>query len=87
MPKLSEPYSTDSVIYFLPKISPTSDSSADEREPLMRASYPKRMDRASISDISEAQKADVDLGNPNSRKVDRKKEALKDRTVGISPGR
>lgn len=87
MPKLSEPYSTDSVIYFLPKISPTSDSSADEREPLMRTSYPKRMDRASISDISEAQKADVDLGNPSSRKVDRRKEALKDRTVGISPGR
>ena len=87
MPKLSEPYSTDSVIYFLPKISPTSDSSADEREPLMRTSYPKRMDRASISDISEAQKADVDLENPISRNVDRRKEALKDRTVAISPGR
>ena len=86
-PKLSDPYSTDTDIYFLPKISPTSDSSADEREPLMRTSYPKRMDKASTSNISKAKKPDVDPGSLRSTKVDRRKEALKDRAVTVSPGR
>lgn len=86
-PTLSDPYSTDSVIYFLPKISPTSDSSADEREPLIRASYPKRMDKASSSNVLKAKKPDVDLGSFRSTKVDRRKEALKDAAVAVSPGR
>ncbi|KAL9065684.1 MAG: hypothetical protein Q9161_008070 [Pseudevernia consocians] len=85
-PKLSDHYSTDIDIYFLPKISPTSDSSADEREPLMRTSYPKRMDKASTSNISKAKKPDVDPGSLRSTKVDRRKEALKDGAVAVSPG-
>lgn len=85
-PKLGGLYSTDSIIYFLPESSPTWDSSADEREPLMRTRYPKRMGRFPTRDVSKAKKPHVDLGNSKSIKVDRRKEALKDGAVAISPG-
>lgn len=85
-PKRLEPYPTDSVIYFLPKISPTSDSSADERAPLIKTSYPKPMDKASIRDMSKAKGRAVKLENVSPAQIARKKDALKEREVTVSPG-
>lgn len=85
-PKLIESYSSDSVIYFLPKISPSSESSADEREPLMRTSYQKPIEKASIRDIFKAKRQAVKFEGVISAQIDTRKEALKEKTVAASPG-
>lgn len=86
-PQLSAPYSTDSVIYFLPKISPTSDSSADEREPVTRTKQPKWTDKASIQNSFKAKKPVAKFEKSSPTKIDTRKEALKDGAVAISSGR
>lgn len=85
-PKRLEPYPTDSVIYFLPEISPTSASSADELEPLIKNNYPKRKDKALIRDMYKAKSPAVKLESISPAHVTRKKEALKEREVTVSPG-
>lgn len=85
-PKRLEPYPTDSVIYFLPKISPTSDSSADEREPLIKTSLPKPMNKPSITDRSNAKSRAVKLQDVSPAQIAKKKDALKEREVTVSPG-
>ena len=85
-PKRLEPYPTDSVIYFLPEISPTSGSSADELEPLIKTTYPKRKDKALVKDMAKAKSRAVKLESISPVHMARKKEALKERDVTVSPG-
>lgn len=85
-PKRLEPYPTDSVIYFLPKVSPTSDSSADEREPLIKTSYPKPMNKASVRDKSKAKRRAVKLEDVSPAQIAKKRDELKERDVTVSPG-
>ena len=85
-PKPIEPYSSDSVLYFLPKISPSSESSADEREPLIRASYPKPMEKASVRDIFKAKRQAVKFEGVNSAQLDTRKEALTEKSVAAASG-
>ena len=86
-PKLSEPYSTDSVIYFLPKISPASDSSVDEQEPLMSTNYRKPVHKASMRDVFKAKRQVVSFENVSSAQIDRRKDAVENRAVTVSPGK
>ena len=85
-PKAIEAYSNDSVIYFLPKISPNSESSTDEREPLIRTSYPKPMEKPSIRDLFKAKRRAVKFEGVNSAQIDARKEALREKTMAASPG-
>ena len=85
-PKRLEPYPTDSVIYFLPKVSPTSDSSADEWEPLIKTSHSKPMSKASIRDKSKAESRAVKLEDVSPAQIAKKRDALKERDVTVSPG-
>ena len=85
-PKRLEPYPTDSVIYFLPKISPTSDSWADEREPLIKTTYPKPMSKAPIRDKSKAKSRAMKLEDVSPAQIAKKKDALKEKDVTVSPG-
>ena len=85
-PKAIEAYSNDSVIYSLPKISPNSESSTDEREPLIRTSYPKPMEKPSIRDLFKAKRRVVKFEGVNSAQIDTRKEALKEKTMAASPG-
>ena len=88
VPKPAGPCTGDSVIYFRPKVSPSSDSSADEREPSMRTSGAKRMKKASIRSLYKAKRPLVEIKSCNPSKVDNlRKEASNDGTVAISPGR
>lgn len=86
VPTLSKPTFTDSVIYFLPQISPTSESSADEREPLIRTGYSKPVEKTSIRDVFRAKRQAVKLENGISAQIDRRKIVPKERAVTVSPG-
>lgn len=86
MPQLSEPNSNESVIYFLPKISPTSDSSADEREPLINSSHRMPLDKSSIRAAWKGKKQAMKLEDAGPVYAERRVDALKERTVTVSPG-
>ena len=85
MPQMSQPGCRDSVIYFLPKISPTSDESGDERTSLETTGY--------LREVKKGKEERADLwfegASPAQREKKReeekkKKEKEKDQT--ISPG-
>lgn len=86
LPQLSEPNSSESVIYFLPKISPVSDSSADEQEPLMRNSYQKPIDKGSIGDTYKAKRQARKLQHFGPVQIEGRIDSLKEKAVTVSPG-
>lgn len=85
-PEWVEPCSTDSIIYFLPEISPTSDASADEREPLMGVSNSRTKANTSIRDVFRRKRQAVKLGNVSPAQKGRREDVLKEKAVTISPG-
>ena len=76
MPQLSQPGCRDSVIYFLPKISPTSDESGDEGTSLETTGHSRAVDNG------KEERADVRFEDAGSAQREKKKQ--KDLT--ISPG-
>lgn len=85
-PELLDPSSTDSVVYFLPTISPASDSSAenDERAPLMLGSgYPTPMPKASLGD---AKRRVGKFEHGTTAQVGSRSDVLTMGEVAISPG-
>lgn len=86
-PKRLEPCPTNSVIYFLPEISPTSGSSADELEPLIKTNYLKRKDKALVREMPKAKGRAVKLEEVNPDHLARKKEVFKENEATISPGK
>ena len=86
MPQLSEFENPDNVIYFLPKTSPVSDSSADEREPLRTTRYLKPIDKASRPDLPKAKRQAVKLEDVGATQVEKKRDGLTQEAMTISPG-
>ena len=85
-PTVWEPRSTDSVIYFLPKISPTSDSSADEREPLVRTNFSKPMNKALIGGAIDGRSQAVNVALVESTRLNQRMETLEEKAGFVSPG-
>ncbi len=87
MPQLSEPDFTDSVIYFLPNISPTSESSDDDREPLLKRSH-QGVDqtpvRSALNGKTQAVRFENDLDQPGKRRDGR--DVTKQTPMAASPG-
>ena len=83
VPLVEGPGSRDSVIYFLPKISPTSDESGDEgRDDFEEGGYPRLGKRV------EAERVAVrveDVGYAEAEKKKRR-EGLERKDVTVSPG-
>ena len=86
MPQLSEFENPDSVIYFLPKTSPVSDSSADEREPLKTTRYLKPVDKALRPDLPKSKRQTVKLENAAAAQVEKKRDGRSQEAMTISPG-
>ena len=84
--KLGEAPYSDNIIYFLPETSPKSDQSADEREPLRKSSYPKRMDRALVKEASKTKMPTLDLGDSRPNEANGRKGVAINGAVVISPG-
>ena len=85
-PKLSQPYSNNSVIYFLPEISPTLDSSVGELEPLISTNNQKTKDKTSFRDVFRAKRRAAKLEKGNPVQTDSKKMGQKEKDVTVSPG-
>ncbi len=89
MPQLSEPDFTDSVIYFLPSISPTSESSDDDRKPLLKRKSRQETDKAPVRSAykpkTHAVKFENDLGQPGKRRDGR--DVTKQKPMTASPGK
>ena len=86
LPQLSEPNASESVIYFLPKISPVSDSSADEQEPLTKTSFQKPIDKGSIGDTYKAKRQAGKLQHFGPVQIEGRIDSLKEKAVTVSPG-
>lgn len=87
MPQLSEPDVADSVIYFLPTISPTSESSTDERISLMRTHYSKKLDKTSRRNLTRSERQAVRSDDIGLARKDKRIEAPREKVVTISPGK
>lgn len=85
-PKFLELSSPDSFKHILPKISPASESSVDEREPLMRSSYRRPMKKASTKNMFGAKRQAGKHENGSPVQKNRMMDALKDRDATVSPG-
>ena len=81
MPLFSEKRYADSVIYFLPKISPTEESEVEERESLRESRYLKSLKKAR----AERQAVGFEVGGLGQAGKRRDKE--RQSAMSISPGR
>lgn len=84
VPQLSGLKSTDSVIYFLPKFSPASDSSADGCEPLIRTKYPEQM-KEELNRGSKKRANGCSSFNPAQN--DKREAATEQKASTVSPGK
>ena len=80
VPKMGEPGWRDSVIYFLPKISPTEDGSGDEGTELEQGGYPR------LGKKAEAERVDVRVRDVSLAEGEMKREEMKQKDRTISPG-
>ena len=78
--QMGEPGWRDSVIYFLPKISPTEDGSGDEGTELEEGGYPR------LGEEAEAERVDVRVEDVSFAEGKTKGEETKQKDVNISPG-
>ncbi len=89
MPQLSEPAFTDSVIYFLPSISPTSESSDDDRKPLLKRKSRQEVDKAPVRGAykakTQAVKFENGLAQPGKRRDGN--DVTKQKPMTASPGK
>ena len=81
MPLLSEPDYADSVIYFLPQVSPTEESEVEERKPLRETRYPKSGKKA------KAERNTMGVEDPGHGQMERRGDAAKQNAMTISPGK
>ena len=89
MPQLSEPDFTDSVIYFLPSISPTSDSSDDDRKPLLKRKSRQEVDKTPMRSAYKAKTQAVKFENGLAQTGKRRdgNEVTKQKPMTASPGK
>ena len=80
VPQVGEPGCRDSVIYFLPKISPTEDGSGDEGTELEEGGYPRSMKS------SKSERVDVRVEDVCSARGEKEREVTKQKDMTISPG-
>ena len=80
VPHMGEPGWRDSVIYFLPKISPTEDGSGDEGTELEEGGYPR------LEQKGQSEKVDVGVEDTCSARDEKEREVTKQKDMTISPG-
>ena len=80
VPQMGEPGWRDSVIYFLPKISPTEDGSGDEGTELEEGGYPR------LGEKAEAERVDVRVEDVSFAEGKTRREETKQKDVTVSPG-
>ena len=81
MPLLSEPDYADSVIYFLPQVSPTEQSEVEERKPLRETRYPKSVKKA------KAEKTTRGVKDPGLGQMEKTGNEARQNAMTISPGK
>lgn len=80
VPQMGDPGWRDSVIYFLPKISPTEDGSGDEGTALEEGGYPR------LKQKGQPESVDVGVENTCLARDEKEREVTKQKDMAISPG-
>ena len=80
VPQMGDPGSRDSVIYFLPEISPTDDGAGDEGTSLGVGGY------STLGEKTEAERVDVRGEDVGLAEGEMKRDETKQRDVIVSPG-
>ena len=80
VPQMGEPGYRDSVIYFLPKISPTEDGSGDEGTVLEAGGYPRLREKGT------SERVDVGAEDTCSARDEKEREVTKKKDMTVSPG-
>ena len=82
-PQLTEACYSDSVIYFLPQISPSSDFADDEREPLIENRYARGIEKDSTGSKTKTEKQTQIIEDIEPAQGD----AMVEKSPKISPGK
>lgn len=80
VPQMGEPGWRDSVIYFLPKMSPTEDWSGDEGMALEDGGYP------TLGEQAEGERVDVRVEDDCLRRDEKEREGTRHKDMTVSPG-